>query len=317
MNKLEKLHNLVERIKKTMISKNNVNFIPRQTLSVNINNQTYYISLICDDNFQVQVVMLDEQNNIINKILDIEGDRASITIMQNFLYVFTANEVCICDINNLNASPTVLNLGNLDIQGVCSNQNNIFAYSIAKDRIIKYDKNLMPVQEYENPYSKEKPRVSIELACNQENFFSIPIMLPTEEQYISMKIALATYLGKEEAELNDSIHSCSYNDAENTLYISMYNIILIIKGGTEFSYLYFKDNAITTSFYDNNIKQLIINFGGTKGNHVVGSIIKLSDREIKEKAKNITETISASSEGLNNSPLSLMGRSSDESAFKR
>ena len=33
-------------------------------------------------------------------------------------------------------------------------------------------------------------------------------MLPTEEQYILMKIVLASYLGKEEAELNDLVHSC-------------------------------------------------------------------------------------------------------------
>ena len=155
MNKLEKFHNLVEIIKKTKISKSNVNFIPRQTLSININNQTYYISLICDDSFQLPVVILDNQFNIVNKLLDIEGDRASITIMQNFLYIFTDNKVSMYDINNLSNFPTILGLGNLNIQSICSNQNNIFAYSLAKDKIIKYDKNIFPVEEYENPYSKK------------------------------------------------------------------------------------------------------------------------------------------------------------------
>ena len=69
----------------------------------------------------------------------------------------------------------------------------------------------------------------------------------------------------------------------------MYNIIWIIKNGTEFSYLYFRDNAMTSVFYDNDIKKLIVNFGGAKGRHLNGSIIKLTNDEINEKAIPLTD----------------------------
>ena len=186
MSDLEKLFKLVEKVKYLKKS-NDVNFVPRETLSVNINNVKYYISLICDDDFLVQVVLLDENNNLIQKLLKLDGDKASIAKLHNKLYVFTDNYAYIYDINNLKANPLKMFLGNIDLQGVCANKNNIFAYSISKDKIIKYDQNLISMEEYENPYSKDNIRVSLSLACNEETFFSIPIMVPKEEQYILMK----------------------------------------------------------------------------------------------------------------------------------
>lgn len=283
MNK-EELFNIAEKLKRIAKKENSVNFIPRQTLSVDINGKKCYISLICDDDFKVQVVVLDENNHIISKILEIDGDRASIVELQNSIYVFTADTAYIYDVNYLISPITTLYLGNLDLQGICANQDYIFAYSTIKDVIIKYDKNLIPLQEYENSYSKKNSRVSLALTCNQDTCFSIPIISLKEEQHILMKQLMEHYVGKEIASQNDFIHSCSFNNDENTLYISMYNLIWIIKNGTEFGYLYFKDHAITTVFYDNDIKKLIVGFGGVKGNHVQGSIIKLSDHEIKEKA---------------------------------
>lgn len=288
MSDLEKLFKLVEKVKYFKKS-NNVNFVPRQTLSVNIGNVEYYISLICDDNFQVQVLLLDENNNLIQKLLELDDDKVSIVKLQNKLYVFADNYAYIYDINNLKANPLKMFLGSLDLQGICANKNNIFAYSISKDKIIKYDQNLISMEEYENPYSKENIRVSLRLACNEETFFSIPIMAPKEEQYILMKKFMEYYVGSEIAKQNDQIHSCSFNYDENTLYISMYNIVWIIKNGTEFSYLYFRDNAMTSVFYDNDIKKLIVNFGGLKGRHINGSIIKLTNDEINEKAIPLTD----------------------------
>lgn len=284
MNNIEILNKMVEKLKKMKMSTSNMNFIPRQTISVNINDKIYYISLICDNKFQVQVAILDESNNVIDKILELDGDKASITKLQNNLYVFTDNVAYIYDMNHLKENPTKIFLGNLDLQGICSNQENIFAYSITKDSIIKYDPNLLPIQEYKNPYSKGNLRVSLSLACNEQNFFSIPLMAPTEEQHIFMKKWMEHYINPTIAYNNDQIHSCSFNTGDNTLYISMYDLIWIIKDGVEFSYLYYKNSAITSVFYDNEISKLIINFGQTKGNNVIGNIMKLSDEEIKENA---------------------------------
>lgn len=314
MNELEILHKMSEKIKSMKKSNNSMNFIPRQTISININNEKYYISLICDENWEVQVVLLDKNNNIIYKILKLDGDRASITKLQNNLYVFTDSIAYIFDINNLKTEPFVVNLGNLDLQGISANENNIFAYSIEKDKIIKYDKNLEPIEEYENHYSNEKNRVSLELACNQETFFSIPIMVPTEEQYLLMKKFIQYYINSKISEENDQIHSCSFNDDENILYITMYNLIWIIENGTEFSYLYFKDKSITTALYDNDLKKLIINFGGTKGNHLSGSIVELSNDEIKKKAIKLTDISSTFkySKNLESPSAKLLNSSNDE-----
>ncbi len=296
-----------------------MNFIPRQTISAKINNQNYYISLICDNNFQVQVVVLNENNNVIYKILDIDGDKADITKIHNNLYVFTNNIAYIYDINNLKKQPIKVFLGNLNLQGVCSNQNAIFAYSITKGKIIKYDKNLLIVQEYENPYSSDNIQPSLNLTCNEKDFFSIPIRAQTEEQYILMKMIIADYLDPEIAHQNDQINSCSFNINDNTLYISMYNLILIIKNQIEFSYLYFKDRAIATIFYDNDIKKLIINFGGINKNRLIGSVIKLSDTEIKERAipLNYISGTYQFLENLGKPSLSLTGDNNDKIDIKK
>lgn len=314
MNELEILRKISEKIKSLKKSNNSMNFIPRQTISININNEKYYISLICDENWRVQVVVLDENNNIVYKILELDGDRASITKLQNNLYVFTDSIAYIFDINNFETEPLTVNLGNLDLQGISANDNNIFAYSIAKDKIIKYNKNLIPVEEYENHYSNEKIRVSVELACNQETFFSIPIMVPTEEQYMLMKRFIQYYINSKISAENDQIHSCSFNNEENTLYITMYNLIWVIKNETEFSYLYFKDKAITTALYDNDLKKLIINFGGTKGNHLSGSIVELSNDEIKKKAIQLTNISSTFkySKNLESPSANLLNSSNEE-----
>ena len=304
MDNLEKLFKLFGKAKH-MKKTNNVNFVPRQTLSVNINNEEYYISLICNDKFQVQVVLLDQNNEIVYKILEIDGDQASITKLQNKLYVFTDNRAYIYEINNLKNTPSILFMDNLDIQGVCSNVNNIFAYSIAKDRIIKYDKNLTPIQEYENIYSKDNLKVPVILACNQETFFSIPIMMPKEEQYILMKRIMEYYVGSEIAKQNDQVHSCSYNYDENALYISMYNVIWIIKNRTEIGYLHFRNKAITSALYDNDIKKLIVNYGETNNNHLNGTIIKLSEHEIKENSISLPDISSSFQYSENNSKKRL------------
>lgn len=319
MNELEIFRNLSKKIESLKKSNYNINFIPRQTISININNEKYYISLICDKNWQVQVVILDKNNNIVYKILELDGDRASITKLQNNLYVFTDSIAYIFDINNFKIEPLTVNLGNLDLQGISANDNNIFAYSIAKDRIIKYDKNLVPIEEYENRYSNKKIRMSLELACNQETFFSIPMMVPTEEQYLLMKKFIQYYINSKISEENDQIHSCSFNNDENTLYITMYNLIWVIKNETEFSYLYFKDKAITTALYDNDLKKLIINFGSTKGNHLSGSIVELSNDEIKKKAIKLTSISSTFkySKNLESPSTILLNSSTDEINSKK
>lgn len=273
----------LDRLLKFKKKSNALNFVPRQTLSVNINGVGCYISLICNDNFRVQVVLLNKNNEIIYNILEIEEDYASITKLQDKLYVFTYKNAYIFDINNLREDPLVLIIDDLELQGICSNENNIFAYSISKDKIIKYDKDLIPIEEYENMYSKNNLRVSVHLTCNHDTFFSIPIMSPTEEQYVAMKRVMENCVGEVIASQNDMINSCSYNNKENTLYISMKNIIWIIKEGTEISYLYFKDKTIISSLYDNDINKLIINFGGNCNNHLNGSIIKMSNSEIQDK----------------------------------
>lgn len=264
-------------------SKKDMDIIPRQTISIEVNQTNYYISLICDDNFEVHVVLLDENNNKISNILDLNVDRASIVKLKNKLYTFTDNCVYIHDINRLNLEPLKIQLGS-HIQSVCANKENIYAYSAGYDIIRKYDENLNIIEKYENNYSSGNLRVSLELACSDSSFFSIPIMVPNEEQYFLMKKFLVEYMGSEIAKSNDQIHSCSFNSSDNTLYISMYNIIIMIKDGVDFSYLYFKGSAITTAFYDNDIHKLIVNFGGIKKNHVCGSILKLSGEEIKKSA---------------------------------
>ena len=271
-----------------IIKKNNLDFVPRQTLIANINNKKHYISLICDENWQVKVVLLDEDNKIIYKILELSGDRASITKLQDSLYVFTDQEAYVFDINNLSKTPLKKSLGNVDIQGICANENSIFAYSIKKDKIIKYDKKLNVVEEYKNQWSKENSKISLNLACNQETFFSVPILPTTEEHYQIMKGIMQQCFGYRISQANDLIKSCGFNQEENTIYIAMYNLIWIIKDGREYSYLHFKGKGITTALYDNNFKKLVINFGGTKGNHLIGSIIELSNDQIRKMATPIT-----------------------------
>ena len=102
-------------------------YVPRQTLGVTINNEKYYISLICDDKWQVQVVLMDLNHNILDKIIDIKGDVASIAKMRDKLYVFTRNTAYILDINNLKEKPKEVYLGDFDFQGICANENNIFS----------------------------------------------------------------------------------------------------------------------------------------------------------------------------------------------
>ncbi len=218
----------------------NTRFIPRQTFSVNIDGLEYYISLISDDNFQVKVVLLDSNNSIIDTILELDTENASIVKLQEKLYTITDRSVYIHDIKNLNATPKVKSLGNLNLQGVCSNSNFIYAYSIERDKVIKYDENMVPIQEYENKYSKDNCKVPVELTCNEATFFSIPILESKEEQYMLRKFLIAHYVDSDVAESNTLIHSCGFNNDDNTLYIAMSNIIWIIKDGTEFSYLHKK-----------------------------------------------------------------------------
>lgn len=74
----------------------------------------------------------------------------------------------------------------------------------------------------------------MELACSDSSFFN-SYLVPNEEQYFLMKKFLVEHMSSEIAKSNDQIHSCSFNS------------------GVDFSYLYFKDSAITTAFYDNDI----------------------------------------------------------------
>lgn len=282
MNELEKLLKLFNKYKKS----NHVNFNPRQTLSVKINNINYYVCLMCNNNFETQVVLLDENNNLIQNILKTEG-KTEITKLQNKLYIFKDDYAYIYDINNLKDNPKQIFLGDFDIQGICSNEKNIFAYSIKKDNIIEYDQDLNIIEIYKNPYSKENARVSLNLACNKEKFFSIPIMSVEKEQYFLMKNYMYN-IKKDLVEQNDLIHSCTFNYDGNTLYISMCNVIWIIKDGNEFSYLHFKNSNITTVFYDNDIKKLIINLVEIKNNQFNGNIIKLTDDEINRNSIQIS-----------------------------
>jgi len=285
---LEQLFKIAEKFKKNK----NLSFLPRQTISINTYEDTYYVSLICNDNFQVQLVLLDENNNLIETLLNLDDDKGYIAKIANKFYLFTEDFALVYDINNIKIKPSKIYIGSLDIQGVCSNNNYIYVYSVSKDKIIQFDSDLNCIEEHTNSYSKENIRVPLSLACNEETFFSIPLMLPTEHQYIIMKKFMEYYTGPEIAKQNDMIHSCSFNENENTLYISMYNIVWIIKNGTEFSYLYFKDEAITNIYYDNDIGKLIINFGKAKGKHIAGAIIRLTDQDIYNKATTITDNTS-------------------------
>ncbi len=258
---------------------NNVNFLPRQTISVNIDSKIYYVSLIADENFQVKVVLLSEDNKILREILTLDNDKADIVKLQNKLYVFSCDTAYIFNINNLNEKPIIKFLDACNIQKVCANNKNIFAYSIEKDKIIMYDPDLNPINFYDNKFSKGNIHSSLSLACNDFTFFSIPLMPYKEKQYINMKSIMAQYVGSQIASENDQIHSCTFNKDENTLYISMYNLIWIIKDGKEFSYLYFKNFPMTTIFYDNDIKRLIVNFAEIGEKNINGSIIKLSNDE--------------------------------------
>lgn len=285
MKNIEKLGQIADKLKKLKNSSNdNVDFIPRQTISVNINSKRYYMSLIADDDFQVKVVLLDDDNNVLQEILSIEGDRGDITKIKNMLYVFTDDDAYIYDVNNLDANPLIRDLHGYDIQGVCANDQNIFAYSINIDKIIMFDPYLNPEHFYDNVYSKENSRSSLKLTCNDSTFFSIPFLPSREEEYVMMKAMIAEAVGSKIADENDIFNSCAYDKDENILYISMDNLVWRIKDGTEFSYLYFKNRNMTTLFYDNDIKRLIVNFGGHSGRHVNGSIVKLSNDDIKERA---------------------------------
>lgn len=121
------------------------------------------------------------------------------------------------------------------------------------------------------------------ITCNKETFFTIPIAPSNEDEYLSIKEFMAQHINPDIAKQNDYINSCSFNYDENTLYMSMYNMIWIIRNGNEYSYLYFKDKGITSIYYDNDIKRLIINFGGTNTELFKGFISTLSDEEIKER----------------------------------
>ncbi len=112
--------------------------------------------------------------------------------------------------------------------------------------------------------------------------------------------------------------SCSFNDDDNTLYITMYNLIWVIKDSIDFSYLYFKDKAITSALYDNNFKKLIINFSDTKSKQLGGSISELSKEEIIKMAiplTNITSTFNYSKKEDNPS-IKYLNPSDDENITK-
>lgn len=63
MNKLDKLLKLFAKKKKA----SQVNFVPRETISVSINNNLYYVCVTCDENYQVKIILLDENYNIMQK----------------------------------------------------------------------------------------------------------------------------------------------------------------------------------------------------------------------------------------------------------
>ena len=135
-----------------------------------------------------------------------------------------------------------------------------------------------------------------------------------------MKRFMEQYVGYEIAKQNDQIHSCTFNSDENTLYISMYNIIWIIKDGIEFSYLYFKERGMTTILYDNDIKRLIVNFGGTNGKHLCGAVLELSDSELKEKAIPITDISTTTfhySQNIVETANNLLSSNSREAGIRR
>ena len=276
----QKLSEIISGNKEKM---NEVNFVPRVTIPVIVDNKRMFVGLICDDNFKVKVVLLDENFNINFEIMEFKVDNVSIAKLKDKIYAFTDRMAYICDINDLSKQPKEVYLGKLDIQGITSNDNFIYVYSIERDKIIKYDENLNVVEEYDNRFSTPTLRLSLKLACNNDTFFSIPIMVPNQEQYIKMQEFIGNNINRRVGEANTMISSCSFNNKDNTLYISMYNIIWVIKDGKEFSYIHFKDKGITSVMYDNDLDELIVNFGGKKGIHVCGSVLKLPADEISSR----------------------------------
>ena len=309
MEKIKKIPGILDKINALRKSNNNSKnsrFIPRQTFSVNINGVEYYISLICcDNNFDVKVVLLDSNNSIVSTILELDTEGAYIVKLKNKLYVITdnhlskGNKVYIYDITNLKANPKIEYLCKENLTAACANKNSIYAYSSNRDKIIKYNEDMIPIQEYNNRYSKDNIWIPVELACNEETFFSIPSKPSTAEQFEWVERFMEYYVSADLKDPNEMIHSCSFNNDDNTLYISMSNIIWIVKNGTEFSYIKLKDRTMTKTFYDNDIKKLILNLGGTKGKHVFGEIRRLSDKEIQEKAIRLAD-FSSSSKYSNN-----------------
>ncbi len=112
-------------------------------------------------------MLLDSNNSIVDTILELDTENASIVKLQEKLYIITDRNVYIYEIKNLKANPKVKFLGHLNLQGACANSNFIYAYSIEKDKVIKYDENMVQIQEYENKYSKDNCKVPVELTCNE------------------------------------------------------------------------------------------------------------------------------------------------------
>ena len=206
MNYVDKLKDIKNKLLKF---KNNLDFVPRQTLSVKIDDKQYYVSLICNNSFEVKLVLLDEFDNVIENIFEFESDKVNMVKGNGKLYLFTEGKCYIFDINNLKSKPEEIYLGNLNIQSVCSNQNYIYAYSIENDCIIQYDYNLITINEYKNLHSKEKSRLSVNLTCNEDTFISLPIM--TRDQYDFIRCKILGYIGINDPESNRLINSISYN----------------------------------------------------------------------------------------------------------
>lgn len=260
----------------------NLDFVPRQAIPIFIEGKKYFASVICDDEYKVSVVILDSNQNIVKKLMDVNVLSAYLGKIDDKLYVFNGDKAYIYDINNIKERPKERPIGDINIGSIASSENYIFVYSTELNKIFKFDRDLNPIAVLDNRFTTNNMHLSVQLTTNNDNFFSLPTGLGSEEFYMMRRGFLAKYFNRKIAESNIFIDGCAFNEKDNTLYISMANIIIVIKDGEECGYIPFKTGLAHVT-YDNNLNEMILCYASTdKHGHLLGKINEIPIEQLNK-----------------------------------
>ena len=260
----------------------NLNFVPRQAIPIFIEGKKYFVSVICDDEYKVSVVILDSNQIIVKKLMDVKVLSAYLGKIDDKLYVFNGDKAYIYDINNIKERPKERPIGDINIGSIASSENYIFVYSTELNKIFKFDRDLNPVAVFDNRFSTKDMHLGVQLTSNNDNFFSLPTGFTSEEFYMIRKSFLTKYFSRKIAETNLYIDHVAFNEKENTLYIGMSHIIIVVKDGKEYGYIPFK-TGLANMTYDNNLNEMILCYASTdKHGHLLGKINEISNEELNK-----------------------------------